>query len=343
MDSRKGGIGMTEKRIVANNGSSIVLYTTDDGNTQLEVKLDKDTVWLTQSQMAELFRRDRTVIARHIRNIFKEGEVDENITCAKFAHMGTDQDQIYETKMYNLDVIISVGYRVKSINGTKFRIWASALIKQYLIKGYAIDQRRLDHYDELKDMVRLMSRALTLQDKVSEGEYSGLFNVITDYVYALDTLDRYDYQTLGIVKITKEEPFRASYENAMEAINALKVKFGGSKWFANEKDDSFKSSIGQIYQTFGGEDLYPSVEEKAAMLLYLVVKNHSFSDGNKRIAAMLFLWFMEKNGILYSADGRKRIADNTLVALTLMIAESRTEEKDIMVKVVVNLINKDNQ
>ena len=343
MDSRKGGMCMTEKRIVANNGSSIVLYTTDDGNTQLEVKLDKDTVWLTQSQMAELFRRDRTVIARHIRNIFKEGELDENITCAKFAHMGTDQDQIYETKMYNLDVIISVGYRVKSIYGTKFRIWASALIKQYLIKGYAIDQRRLDHYDELKDMVRLMSRALTLQDKVSEGEYSGLFNVITDYVYALDTLDRYDYQTLGIVKITKEEPFRASYENAMEAINALKVKFGGSKWFANEKDDSFKSSIGQIYQTFGGEDLYPSVEEKAAMLLYLVVKNHSFSDGNKRIAAMFFLWFMEKNGILYSADGRKRIADNTLVALTLMIAESRTEEKDIMVKVVVNLINKDNQ
>ena len=343
MDSRKGGMCMTEKRIVANNGSSIVLYTTDDGNTQLEVKLDKDTVWLTQSQMAELFRRDRTVIARHIRNIFKEGELDENITCAKFAHMGTDQDQIYETKMYNLDVIISVGYRVKSIYGTKFRIWASALIKQYLIKGYAIDQRRLDHYDELKDMVRLMSRALTLQDKVSEGEYSGLFNVITDYVYALDTLDRYDYQTLGIVKITKEEPFRASYENAMEAINALKVKFGGSKWFANEKDDSFKSSIGQIYQTFGGEDLYPSVVEKAAMLLYLVVKNHSFSDGNKRIAAMLFLWFMEKNGILYSADGRKRIADNTLVALTLMIAESRTEEKDIMVKVVVNLINKDNQ
>ena len=167
--------------------------------------------------------------------------------------------------------------------------------------------------------------------------------MITDYVYALDTLDRYDYQTLGIEKTTKEEPFRATYKNAMEAINALKVKFGGSKWFANEKDDSFKSSIGQIYQTVGGEDLYPSVEEKAAMLLYLVVKNHSFSDGNKRIAAMLFLWFMEKNGILYSADGRKRSADNALVALTLMIAESRTEEKDIMVKVVVNLINKDNQ
>ncbi len=334
---------MVENRITTDNGASIVLYTTDDGNTQLEVKLENETVWLTQSQMARLFGRDRTVIARHIRNIFKEGELSENITCAKFAHMGVDQDQTYETKMYNLDVIISVGYRVKSLNGTRFRIWANNVLKQYLIKGYAIDKRRLDHYNELKDIVRLMSRAITIQDKVSEGEYSGLFNVITDYVYALDTLDRYDFQSLQIDKTTSEEPFHATYENAMEAINALKVKFGGSQWFANEKDNSFKSSIGQIYQSFGGEDLYPSVEEKAAMLLYLVVKNHSFSDGNKRIAAMLFLWFMEKNGILYSEDGHKRIADNTLVALTLMIAESRTEEKDVMVKVVVNLINKENQ
>ena len=331
---------MTENRIIANNGSSIVLYTTDDGNTQLEVKLEKDTVWLTQSQMAELFDKDQSVIARHIKNAFNEGEVDEK---SNMQILHNTQYKYRPTKIYNLDVIISVGYRVKSLKGVIFRRWASALIKQYLIKGYAIDQRRLDHYDELKDVVRLMSRALTLPNKVSEDEYAGLFNVISDYVYALDTLDRYDYQTLGIGKTTKEEPFRATYENAMDAINALKVKFGGSQWFANEKDDSFKSSIGQIYQTFGGEDLYPSVEEKAAMLLYLVVKNHSFSDGNKRIAAMLFLWFMEKNGILYSADGRKRIADNTLVALTLMIAESRTEEKDVMVKVVVNLINKDNQ
>ncbi len=268
---------MKENRIVANNGSAIVLYTTDDGNTQLEVKLEQDTVWLTQSQMADLFGRDRTVITRHIRNIFKEGELDETLVCAKSAQpkrygRRDNYIQVSETTFYNLDVIISVGYRVKSINGTKFRIWASALIKQYLIKGYAIDKRRLDHYDELRDVVRLMSRALTLQDKVSEGEYAGLFNVISDYVYALDTLDRYDYQTLHIERTTKEEPFRATYENAMEAINALKDKFGGSQWFANEKDDSFKSSIGQIYQTFAGDDLYPSVEEKAAMLLYLVVK-----------------------------------------------------------------------
>lgn len=246
--------------------------------------------------------------------------------------------------MYNLDVIISVGYRVKSVQGTRFRQWANSVLKQYLIKGYAINQQiKLDRYNELKNVVRLMSRAVGLQDKVTTDEYSGLFNVISDYVYALDTLDQYDYQSLSISKTTKDEPFRATYDNAMEAINALKEKFGGSKWFANEKDDSFKSSIGQIYQTFGGEELYPSVEEKAAMLLYLVVKNHSFSDGNKRIAAMLFLWFLHNNRVLYAEDGHKRIADNTLVALTLMIAESRTEEKDVMVKVVVNLINRENR
>ena len=338
---------MKENRIIANNGSSIVLFTTEDGNTQLEVKLEKDTVWLNREQIAQLYGRDYKTIAKHINNALRE-ELEGEPVVAKFAtpkKYGRKEgyNQMQNIDYYCLDMIISVGYRVKSRNGIVFRKWANNILKQYLIKGYAIDQRRLDHYDELKDVVRLMSRALTLQDKVSEGEYAGLFNVITDYVYALDTLDRYDYQTLGIEKTTKEEPFRATYENAMDAINALKVKFGGSQWFANEKDDSFKSSIGQIYQTFGGEDLYPSVEEKAAMLLYLVVKNHSFSDGNKRIAAMLFLWFMEKNGVLYSADGRKRIADNTLVALTLMIAESRTEEKDVMVKVVVNLINKDNQ
>ena len=338
---------MIENRIIANNGSSIVLYTTEDGNTQLEVKLEKDTVWLSREQIAQLYGRDYKTIAKHINNALRE-ELEGEPVVAKFATpkkygRKDGYNQMQNIDYYNLDMIISVGYRVKSRNGIVFRKWANNILKQYVIKGYAINRRRLDHYDELKDEVRLMSRALTLQDKVSEGEYSGLFNVITDYVYALDTLDRYDYQTLDIEKTTKEEPFRATYENAMEAINALKVKFGGSQWFANEKDDSFKSSIGQIYQTFGGEDLYPSVEEKAAMLLYLVVKNHSFSDGNKRIAAMLFLWFMEKNGVLYSADGRKRIADNTLVALTLMIAESRTEEKDVMVKVVVNLINKDNQ
>lgn len=338
---------MTENKIIASNGSSIVLYTADDGNIHLEVKLENDSVWLNREQIAQLYGRDYKTIAKHINNALKE-ELEGEPVVAKFAipkKYGRKEGyaQIQKIDYYNLDMIISVGYRVKSRNGIAFRKWANSILKQYLIKGYAIDQCRLDHYDDLKDVVRLMSRALTLQDQVAEGEYSGLFSVITDYGYALDTLDRYDYQSLGVEKTTKEELFHATYDNAMAAINALKVKFGGSKWFANEKDDSFYSSIGQIYQTFGGEDLYPSVEEKAAMLLYLVVKNHSFSDGNKRIAAMLFLWFMEKNGILYGQDGHKRIADNTLVALTLMIAESRTEEKDVMVKVVVNLINKNNQ
>lgn len=329
--------------------NSIEIYRSQDGSVQLNVKLENETVWLTQSQMAELFGKDRTTINRRISNIFKEGELDEFLVCAKNAHTKnygrrSGFTQIKEITLYNLDVIISVGYRVKSVQGTRFRQWANSVLKQYLIKGYAINQQiKLDRYNELKDVVRLMSRAVGLQDKVTTDEYSGLFNVISDYVYALDTLDQYDYQSLSISKTTKDESFRATYDNAMEAINALKEKFGGSKWFANEKDDSFKSSIGQIYQTFGGEELYPSVEEKAAMLLYLVVKNHSFSDGNKRIAAMLFLWFLNNNRVLYAEDGHKRIADNTLVALTLMIAESRTEEKDVMVKVVVNLINRENQ
>lgn len=317
----------------------IELYTAPDGTTQIDVKLDGETVWLSVKQMAMLFNKEESNIRRHVGNVFKDGELPKESN-VHFLHVPFSDKPV---PFYSLDVIISVGYRVHSQEGVRFRIWATKILKQYLLKGYAINQQRLEHYNELKEIVHLMSRALTLQEEVSKTEYSGLFNVIGDYVYALDTLDRYDYQELAIDKTTKDEPFHATYDNAMEAINRLKEKFGGSALFANEKDDSFKSSIGQIYQTFAGEELYPSVEEKAAMLLYLVVKNHSFSDGNKRIAAMLFLWFMEKNHILYAEDGHKRIADNTLVALTLMIAESRTEEKDIMVKVVVNLINKVNQ
>lgn len=327
--------------------SGIEIYQTPDGSIQLDVKLENDTVWLNRHQMAELFGRDYKTISKHINNALHE-ELDAEPVVAKFATTknygrveGYTQEQ--EIEYFSLEVITSVGYRVKSKQGIAFRKWANSVLKQYIIKGYAINQQiKLDRYNELKDVVRLMSRTIGLQEKVTENEYGGLFNVISDYVYALDTLDHYDYQSLSISKTTKEEPFHATYENAMEAINALKDKFGGSKWFANEKDGSFKSSIGQIYQSFGGIDLYPSVEEKAAMLLYLVVKNHSFSDGNKRIAAMLFLWFLNNNQVLYAEDGHKRIADNTLVALTLMIAESRTEEKDVMVKVVVNLINQEN-
>ena len=328
--------------------NAIEIYRSQDGSVQLNVKLDNDTVWLNRHQMAELFGRDYKTISKHINNALREELAGEPVV-AKFATTknygrieGMTQEQMVE--YFSLEMITSVGYRVKSKQGVAFRKWANAILKQYIIKGYAINQQiKLDRYKELKDVVRLMSRAIGLQEEVSNEEYGGLFNVISDYVYALDTLDHYDYQSLAIQKTTSDASFHATYDNAMEAINALKVKFGGSQWFANEKDESFKSSIGQIYQTFDGQELYPSVEEKAAMLLYLVVKNHSFSDGNKRIAAMLFLWFLNNNHVLYAEDGHKRIADNTLVALTLMIAESRTEEKDVMVKVVVNLINKDNQ
>ena len=212
---------MVENRITTDNGASIVLYTTDDGNTQLEVKLEKETVWLNREQMAQLYGRDYKTIAKHINNALKEELAGESVV-AKFAipkKYGRKEGvvQMQSVEYYNLDMIISVGYRVKSKNGIAFRKWANNILKQYLIKGYAIDKRRLDHYDELKGVVRLMSRAITIQDKVSDGEYSGLFNVITDYVYALDTLDRYDFQSLQIDKTTSEEPFHATYENAMEA------------------------------------------------------------------------------------------------------------------------------
>ena len=325
---------------------SIMLYTAEDNSIQLDVKLENETVWLSQSQMALLFATDRTSILRHINNIYKSEELEESSTCAKIAQVRLEGKRHVERTIpfYNLDMIISVGYRVNSKNATKFRCWATTILKDYLIKGYAVNQKiTQQRYEELKDVVRIMSRTYQLQEEVSSEEVDGLLTMIGDYVYALDTLDHYDFQQLTLNKTTTEEPFHATYENAMEAINRLKPKFGGSALFANEKDESFKSSIGQIYQTFGGEELYPSVEEKAATLLYLVVKNHSFSDGNKRIAAMLFLWFMDRNRVLYAADGHKRIADNTLVALTLMIAESRPEEKDIIIKLVVNLINQNNQ
>ena len=325
------------------NVGDIIIYQTEDGQTQVDVRMENDTVWLTQLQMAELFQKDRTVVGRHIRNVYKEGELEEEGTCAKFAHMGNDGLQRYETVLYNLDVIISVGYRVKSQRGVKFRQWANKVLKQYLVKGYAVNDRlRRDQLGELRQLVQVVGRTLQSQDITTTPDGQALFDVVVDYTYALDTLDNYDYERLSIERTTSNEPFRATYENAMDEIRRLHAKFGGSQWFGNEKDDSFKGSIGQIYQTFGGEELYPSVEEKAAMLLYLVTKNHSFSDGNKRIAATLFLWFLNNNGILYRPDGTKRIADNTLVALTLMIAESRTEEKDVMVKVVVNLINQRN-
>ena len=327
------------------SNNQIVIYQTEDGQTQVDVRLENDMIWLTRQQIAVLFGRDYKTISKHINNALKE-ELAGSVVVAKFANTTQHgaiegKTQTHDIDYFNLEVITSVGYRVKSKRGVQFRQWANNVLKKYLIKGYAVNERlRKEQIGELRQLVGMLGRTIQSQPLLSNDETNALFEVVTDYTYALDTLDNYDYERLTINKTTKEEPFHATYENAMEAINGLREKFGGSVLFGNEKDDSFKSSIGQIYQTFGGEELYPSVEEKAAMLLYLVTKNHSFSDGNKRIAATLFLWFLNNNGILYNPDHTKRIADNTLVAMTLMIAESRTEEKDVMVKVVVNLINK---
>ncbi len=328
-----------------NLNNQIVLYQSEDGMTQLDVKLEGETVWLNRQQMAELFGRDVKTIGKHINNALKEELNDGISTIAKFATVQKEGSRLVnrEVEYYNLDMIISVGYRVKSRRGVEFRRWANGILKQFLINGYAVNERiRQRQIAELRQLVLVVGRTIEQQPVATTDESRALFDVVVDYTYALDTLDNYDYQRLYISKTTREELFHATYDNAMQEIEMLRDKFGASTLFGNEKDESFKSSIGQIYQTFDGEELYPSVEEKAAMLLYLVTKNHSFSDGNKRIAATLFLWFMNNNGILYREDGSKRIADNTLVALTLMIAESRTEEKDIMVKVVVNLINKSN-
>ncbi len=324
----------------------IVIYQTEDGQTQIDVRLENETVWLTQTQMAQLFKSSRTNVLEHIQHIYEVEELEKEATCRNFRQVRQEGKRMVNRTMtmYNLDMIISVGYRVNSKRGVKFRQWANKVLKEYLIKGYAVNERiRKEQIGELRQLVGMLGRTIQGQPLLSTDETNALFEVVTDYTYALNTLDNYDYERLTIDKTTKEEPFHATYENAMEEIHLLRDKFGGSVLFGNEKDDSFKSSIGQIYQTFGGEELYPSVEEKAAMLLYLVTKNHSFSDGNKRIAATLFLWFLNNNHILYREDGSKRIPDNTLVALTLMIAESKTEEKDVMVKVVVNLINQRNE
>lgn len=326
----------------ATNRGEIIIYRAEDNTVQLDVRMEQETVWLTQKQIAELFGVKRPAITKHLRNIFNEGELDQNSVSSILEHTAVD-GKIYSTQFYNLDAILSVGYRVNSKRAVAFRQWANRVLKDFLIKGYAVnDKIRREQLSDLRQLVQIVGR--TMQSKAIENtdETQAIFDVVVDYAYALDTLDNYDYERLTVKETTPEEHFRATYDNAMQTIGALREKFGGSTLFGNEKDDSFKSSIGQIYQTFGGKDLYPSVEEKAAMLLYLVTKNHSFSDGNKRIAATLFLWFLNNNGILYREDGTKRIADNTLVALTLMIAESRTEEKDTMVKVVVNLINQKN-
>lgn len=320
---------------------AVVLYQREDG-AHLDVHLDADTVWLTQKQMAELFDKDVRTVNEHIRNIFKEGELGEASVIRKFRITAAD-GKSYDTAHYNLDVIISVGYRVKSRQGTRFRQWATGVLRQHIVSGYTVNEQRLREegvkLHEMQRTVALLARTLTHQELVTElGK--DVLAVITDYAYALTLLDRYDHGTLAIEGTTGELSQGIGYEEGIAIVAGMKGQFDGL--FGLEKDQGFKSALATIHQTFDGRDLYPSVEEKAAHLLYFIVKNHAFSDGNKRIAAALFIAFLARNGILYRPDGGKRLADNALVALTLLIAESRPDERETIVKVIVNLINRSN-
>ncbi len=327
--------------------SEIKIYQTDDGQTKIDVKFDNETVWLTQKQMALLFDKDSDTIGLHIKNIYQSGELEELTTTEESSVVQQEGKRKVKRKLkfYNLDAIISIGYRVNSRRGIQFRIWASKIIKEYLLKGFSLDNKRLvqqnNQLKELQTTVKILGDSLKHKE-LTDDESIGLLRIITQYAYALDILDQYDYQSLEVKNTSGKEIYQQSYEEAIAQIKLAKRFHGNSELFGHEKDDSFKSSISTIYQTFDGIDLYPSIEEKAANLLYFITKNHSFTDGNKRIAAFLFLYFLERNRILYDEVGNKRIADNTLVALTLMIAVSKPEEKDTMTKVIVNLINKNN-
>ena len=326
------------------NESSIQIYRLDNGATEIDVKLDQDTIWLSQKQIAELFDKDSDTIGLHLKNIYSTGELEDFSTTEDYSVVQKEgtRNVRRRIKHYNLDAIISVGYRVNSIRGTQFRIWANKILKEYLIQGYSINERALkrqnEQLSELQKTIKILSSAIQSKELTSD-ESKGLLSIVSDYSYALDILDQYDYQTLTITKTSGKDIYRITYAEAIDQINLVRKAYGNSELFGREKDKSFKSSISTIYQTFDGKDLYPSIEEKAAHLLYFITKNHSFSDGNKRIAAFMFLYFLSKNGILYDSYGNKRIADNTLVALTLMIAVSKQEEMDVMIKVIVNLIN----
>ena len=322
------------KKGAEENKGEVILY-----KNKVEVRLDQDTVWLDAHQMAKLFGRDRSVILKHVHNIFKTKELDRKSTCAKNAQVAAD-GKVRQMETYNLDVIISVGYRVNSKQGTHFRIWATNVLKKHLVDGYTLNERRLKRvqvkYQELQNAVSLIGHVAAVEGLSQEAR--GIAQVIAEYTRALDILDDFDHERLRAPKGSKKALYKLTYEEARKIIETMKQKFKDSDLVGREKDKGLKSSIQTIYQTFGGKDLYPTIQEKAAHLLYFVAKNHSFVDGNKRIAAALFICFLEKNKILLRKDGTKRIDDNALVALTLMIAASKAFEKDAMVKVILSLM-----
>ena len=298
----------------------VVLFQSSDQTISLPVDFDGETAWLSQAQMAELFGKDQSVISRHIRNAFSEGEVDRDSNM-QFMHIASSDKPI---TLYSLDVIISVGYRVKSQRGVEFRRWATGVLKQYVIKGYVANEKRLAQLGQIVNVMDRLPGRLDAQQ---------VLDVVRRYTRALDLLDDYDHQTLVRPQGNKNA-YVLTYEECRSFIDSMRFS-EQSDLFGNEKDDSFKGTLGAIYQGFGGVEIYPSIEEKAANLLYFIVKNHSFSDGNKRIAAALFLYFLDKNDMLFDEGGEKRLADSTLVAVTIMIAESKPEEKEAMISLVM--------
>ena len=319
------------------NESAIVIYETPDG-VRVDIKLEKETVWLNLNQMAILFDRDKSVISRHLQNVFQENELDRSSTVAFFATVQNEGGRTVERRVeyYNLDAVISVGYRVNSKRGSQFRIWATSVLRDHLLKGYSINERRLR---ELNQTIRLIADVAGRRE-LSGDEARALLSVVADYSFALDLLDDYDHQRVAVSGTTPGAVKPLDYEEARRMVNRLAEKFGSSNLFGREKDNSLKGALGAVMQTFGGRDVYPSVEEKAANLLYFLIKDHPFVDGNKRIGAALFLWFLEKNDALYLTDGAKRIADTALVAMTLLIAESKPAEKEILTRVLINLITR---
>jgi len=330
-------LSQEEARSAESSRGEIVIYQSGEGMPDLEVRLEQETVWLTQRQISDLFATERSVITKHLRNIFASGELDRDAVSAFFAHTAAD-GKTYQVKHYSLDAILSLGYRVNSKRGTQFRIWATRILREHILKGYSVNERRLG---ELRQSLQLVGQVLNHYDVTSD-QARALLHVVTDYSRALDLLDDYDHQRVWPSHIRQAQARSIDYDEATEIVARLREQFGASPLFGQEKDASLRGSLGAVMQTFDGKDVYPALEEKAAHLLYFLVKDHCFVDGNKRIAAALFLWFLEKNRILYRPDGSKRIADNALVAITLLIAESDPAQKDTLTNVIVSLIDEKN-
>lgn len=324
--------------------NNIEIYKSPNGNTEISVRLEEETVWLSQQQMAELFETSRTNIVEHIKHIYKDGELEENSTCRKFRQVQTEGKRKVsrEIPFYNLDLIISLGYRVKSATATSFRKWATNILKQYLVEGYAINQKRLEQEHKkflaLQTMTASLAKSLNSEKLEKIEDVKKAINFLTDFSNGLNLLDDFDHGTLDKKGKTESPAQRISENEFIEVINAMKQTFE-SDVFAVPKDDGFSSAVNNIYQTFDGKELYPSLEEKAAMLLYSITKDHCFHDGNKRIAASCFLYFMQKNNMLY-INGKKRIDDDTLFAITLFIAESKTEDIEMFRQIIISILNR---